>query len=499
MDCPFCRDHKSNSSYVWDNYNWDVKDPADPENPDGWVHLHAGHPCYDPNKDLVIPSLKPPDHYKWSPLAGAPDQPKKHLLYFRGDVGKHRKPNYSRGIRQRLYNLTVTRGWTARYNISIGDRGDLPGDYSQGLASSKFCLVAPGDGFSARAEDSILHGCIPFVIMDQVHQPLQSLLPWHQYSVRVPESKMDQVPEILLSIPEKHVEQLAARVRKVMHRFMYLSHPWLKHEFLALRKSWAAKRAAAGEDAGQGWDTGLAAHGNDIGEEEEGLQHYWAFAIAGQGEKALLSKAKVASLGNGTETTLAAGVASATLGSGGGSLTATGGSGGIDATGQGLLNGTLLNGVNDMTVTAGAGAGGGDSTAQPGQGLGTANSTAAAGASGVTLQGEGLGSIEGHKLSAAYGIHGQDGGLVGGEIMPGLIVPTPILRTDVGGWGDWNEEIYRSIEEEGEGARKLKGERHDHHSNVESGAKGLPRHIFEDDMFGTILQWLYVKMLDGYD
>ena len=292
---PSHRHHTSNTAYELDNYTAEWEDPGDPETSHGWLHLHEGHPCYNPNKDLVVTSLKFPQHYRWSPLVGAPLQPKKHLLYFRGDVGKARLPHYSRGIRQKLYNLTVTRKWTARYNISIGDELDLPGDYSQELASSKFCLVAPGDGFSARAEDAVLHGCIPLVIMDRVHQPLQSLLAWHQFSVWVPESKIEQVPEILMSIPEERVQQLSARVRKVMHRFAYLSHPLLKAEFLALRKEWAEKRT----DGGRGQESGGADNSLDHGSSFESLddeedEHggHWDFiehhAVASHGSSNIL-------------------------------------------------------------------------------------------------------------------------------------------------------------------------------------------------------------------
>lgn len=42
---------------------------------------------------------------------------------------------------------------------------DLPGDYSELLAASIFCLVLPGDGWSARMDDATLHGCIPVIIM----------------------------------------------------------------------------------------------------------------------------------------------------------------------------------------------------------------------------------------------------------------------------------------------------------------------------------------------
>lgn len=37
-------------------------------------------------------------------------------------------------------------------------------NYHEDLASSVFCGVFPGDGWSGRMEDSILQGCIPVVI-----------------------------------------------------------------------------------------------------------------------------------------------------------------------------------------------------------------------------------------------------------------------------------------------------------------------------------------------
>jgi hypothetical protein len=35
-------------------------------------------------------------------------------------------------------------GWKDKHKILMGDRKDVPGDYSTMLASSKFCLVLPG-------------------------------------------------------------------------------------------------------------------------------------------------------------------------------------------------------------------------------------------------------------------------------------------------------------------------------------------------------------------
>ncbi len=44
-----------------------------------------------------------------------------------------------------------------------------------------------GDGWSSRAGDSILNGCIPVVIMDDVDAVFETILQWQTFSIRVPE------------------------------------------------------------------------------------------------------------------------------------------------------------------------------------------------------------------------------------------------------------------------------------------------------------------------
>ena len=61
-----------------------------------WVLLKPSWRCL---QDMVIPAFKPPAHVASSPLLGGPVLERTHLLFFRGDVGLHRLPNYSRGIR----------------------------------------------------------------------------------------------------------------------------------------------------------------------------------------------------------------------------------------------------------------------------------------------------------------------------------------------------------------------------------------------------------------
>ena len=48
-------------------------------------------------------------------------------------------------------------------------------------------MPAAGDGWSPRAEDAVLHGCIPVVIKDDVDEVFATLLDWSTFAVRIAE------------------------------------------------------------------------------------------------------------------------------------------------------------------------------------------------------------------------------------------------------------------------------------------------------------------------
>ena len=129
-------------------------------------------------------------------------------------AGQTRLPWYSRRIRQTLFEAATEGEWQRRFAIAIGNSSDIPGSYSELLASSLFCLCPPGnaaclcllqgcavfsavyvigraqiamlcgsacrpvpsaqrnsragDGFSTRLEDAVLHGCLPVIVNDGV-------------------------------------------------------------------------------------------------------------------------------------------------------------------------------------------------------------------------------------------------------------------------------------------------------------------------------------------
>jgi hypothetical protein len=118
-------------------------------------------------------------------------------------VGTKRKPNYSRGIRQRLHALAQTPEWRDGFGVKIGTREEVPGDYSRGLASSKFCLVAPG--MRARAAAMCCSCLAPSVIF--ACGDFKKLLS----NYTAPQLQADQQPALLLPCCGRPVVRLDPR------------------------------------------------------------------------------------------------------------------------------------------------------------------------------------------------------------------------------------------------------------------------------------------------
>ncbi|KAG2488357.1 hypothetical protein HYH03_013047 [Edaphochlamys debaryana] len=213
--------HSSNTGYDADNYNQELLWPGILDGKDVRT-LFQGHPCYDPRKDLVIPGFKPPKHYASSPFSGLPPFQRDILLYLRGDVGQHRSPSYSRGIRQKLFKLAQEYHWGEKHAIYIGSEGEVPGPYSEHLARSVFCAVVPGDGYAMRFEDAVLHGCLPLIIMDRTHVVFESILDVDSFSIRIKEAAVDEhLPNLLKSISPEQIERMQRKLALVWHRIAY--------------------------------------------------------------------------------------------------------------------------------------------------------------------------------------------------------------------------------------------------------------------------------------
>ncbi|XP_055801254.1 uncharacterized protein LOC129870475 isoform X2 [Solanum dulcamara] len=203
---------------------------------DNWDPISSdrrgNHPCFDPDKDLVLPSWKRPDEGSlnakhWS----RPREKRKTFFYFNGNLG----PAYENGRPEATYSMGIRQKVAEEFGSTLNKEGKLgkqhaedvivtplrAGNYHEELASSVFCGVMPGDGWSGRMEDSVLQGCIPVVIQDGIYLPYENFLNYESFAVRIREDEIPNLLNILRSFNETEIEFKLANVKKIWQRFLY--------------------------------------------------------------------------------------------------------------------------------------------------------------------------------------------------------------------------------------------------------------------------------------
>eukprot|EP00899_Mesostigma_viride_P028347 jgi/Mesvir1/8698/Mv02634-RA.1 len=241
-------------------------------------------PGYDPDKDIVVPAPyfawmdSPYSLYnRWrqgtqlyeghgGPCTGCPRFNHDKLFYFAGEMGQeaHQRAGvpggrpdkgYSWGIRQ-----AVARHWWGEEARKKG-MWVYPGHsdgYLKDMAHSIFCGALPGDGWSHGYVRAILHGCIPVIIMDDVEEAFSNVFNYSQFSIRVAEKDIPRLYEILTSVPQKQIDRMQSRIRRIWPRFVYRRYRTeifermqkLGYNVDAMRGQLAADQCFEGEDLG---------------------------------------------------------------------------------------------------------------------------------------------------------------------------------------------------------------------------------------------------------
>ncbi|KAE9613064.1 putative EGF-like domain, exostosin [Lupinus albus] len=214
---------------------------------DDWDYIPSNrrgvHPCFDPDKDFVLPAWKNPDvGVLSSKLWARPHEKRKTLFYFNGNLGSA----YAEGRSEDKSNFKFVRNG-CRYSMGLRQKvaeefGSSPNKegklgkqhakdvivtpvrtdkYHEEVASSIFCGVLPGDGWSGRMEDSILQGCIPVIIQDGIFLPYENVFNYDSFAVRIPEAEIPNLIKILRGFNDTEIKYKLANVQKIWQRFFY--------------------------------------------------------------------------------------------------------------------------------------------------------------------------------------------------------------------------------------------------------------------------------------
>ncbi|KAM2229953.1 hypothetical protein ACFX1S_014417 [Malus domestica] len=229
----------------WGNTNSKHKHSTTAYWADNWNEISSekrgNHPCFDPDKDLVLPAWKSPDvNSLSSKLWSRSRESRKTLFYFNGNLG----PAYPNGRPEASYSMGIRQKLAEEFGSSPNKEGKLgkqhaedvivtplrAENYHLDLASSIFCGVFPGDGWSGRMEDSILQGCIPVVIQDGIFLPYENVLNYESFAVRISEDEIPNLINILRAFNETEIKFRLANVQKIWQRFLYRDSIMLEAE-----------------------------------------------------------------------------------------------------------------------------------------------------------------------------------------------------------------------------------------------------------------------------
>ncbi|XP_056865556.1 probable glycosyltransferase At3g07620 isoform X1 [Raphanus sativus] len=110
--------------------------------------------------------------------------------------------------------------------------GPMPRDpqgkkqYREYMKSSRYCICARGyEVHTPRVVEAIINECVPVIIADNYVPPFFEVLNWEEFAVFVEEKDIENLRNILVSIPEERYIGMQARVKTVQQHFLWHKKP----------------------------------------------------------------------------------------------------------------------------------------------------------------------------------------------------------------------------------------------------------------------------------
>ena len=187
--------------------------------------LNAGNDiwgCFHPLRDVVAPPFLPRGgEFAWSTYVeriNSPTEPlpnRTELFFFAGGF----RPDdleYAGGTRKELAE------WIPKWNDpEIQVVQGYIANYEETLRSSKFCLAPYGHGWGLRIVSAMVCGCVPIIIQEHVFQPFEDILPYEEFSIRLNNDDIRNLPEILRSVTPTQLKILQQGLKKYWPAFIW--------------------------------------------------------------------------------------------------------------------------------------------------------------------------------------------------------------------------------------------------------------------------------------
>jgi len=184
--------------------------------------ITPGMECFNTWKDVVIPPFVNNPEILEGRGGENVDPATRHIFaYFRGSIKwkeskwHTKEMNYSRGVREVINNTYFN---DELFSLHQGSSEN----YIQEMESSVFCLAPLGYAlWNFRLFESVMLGCIPVIIADNIELPYERQIDYRTFSVKVLESQVSYLKDILLSIPKEDIRKKQDMLKHVWKRFAY--------------------------------------------------------------------------------------------------------------------------------------------------------------------------------------------------------------------------------------------------------------------------------------
>lgn len=176
-----------------------------------------GEGCFHPDHGVVVNPVYPNLQRQGDETYASGSKWERDIYFFFAGSMNPQWRLYSQGVRADVQRLF---GKEPEWVITGGDDGArvpvLP--Y---MRRSKFCLAPMGTGWGIRLVQAISSGCVPVIIQDQVHQASEDVLPYEEFSIRVPRADIPFLNLTLAKVTDAEYEAYQAGMKKYYKYFAW--------------------------------------------------------------------------------------------------------------------------------------------------------------------------------------------------------------------------------------------------------------------------------------
>ena len=164
--------------------------------------------CFTRNDILATCSVMSEEEVTAARLLAAKARSRRYLLYF-GGSWRLDQLSYSGGARQAYYK---------HIHLQNDSRVKFGGS---AYHESQFCFIPYGEGWGNRLPLAVLHGCLPVIVQDKVHNEFFDIIPFEEFAIRLSVDEVPMMLEILSGIAAGEIDRMRSSMARWERSFYW--------------------------------------------------------------------------------------------------------------------------------------------------------------------------------------------------------------------------------------------------------------------------------------